>query len=223
MSPAPVTNPAVVLEPRRAHRRGIGPFSLRQLVIVNTILALVALVLYLGTQPLAPVGSSPAAPGPTFYAIGPTTQGLGIGQLAPELFSSAAGGLQLRDLDGHPVSLAALRGHPVWINFWATWCPPCQQETPDLRDAFNAHRADGLVLIAIDVQEDPATVRAYAQKYSLAYTIGMDLTGNVMAAYRVWGLPTHYFIDRTGVIRDRYFGPLSRAQIEAKLAEIERP
>ena len=224
MPDAPLSDPLAIDEPVRTRRRGIGPFSLRQLAVANTVVALVAVGLYVASLPLANNATSGAPnPAPAFYAIGPATQGLAIGQRPPELFDPAAGGLQLRDIDGKPISLEALRGHPVWINFWATWCPPCQHETPDLRDAFKAHQKDGLVLIGIDVQEDAQTVRNYAFKYGLGYTIGMDLTGSVMAAYKVYGLPTHYFIDRTGVIRDRFFGPLSRDQIETRLAEILSP
>ena len=108
----------------------------------------------------------------------------------------------------------------MWINFWASWCPPCQQETPDLRATFRAYQADGLALVSIDVQEDPATVRAYAKRYDLGYTVALDLTGSAVAIYRVFGLPTHYFVDREGVIRDRYFGPLTREQMEQRVAAI---
>jgi len=76
---------------------------------------------------------------------------LEIGQRAPDLVGTGDNGQQTRltDLDGHPLSIADLEGHPVWINFWATWCPPCQKEKPDLRDAYEAHRAQGLVLVGI--------------------------------------------------------------------------
>ena len=200
----------------------IGPFTARQVGLINGAVVGAALLLFLVTRPLGST-EPPAAvdPGATFYRISADTQGLDIGKLAPELAGSDGDRqLSLTDLDGKPLSLAALRGRPVWINFWATWCPPCQQETPVLRDAYQAHKAEGLVLIAVDVQEDAATVREYATKYGLSYPIGLDATGAVFRTYKIFGLPSHYFIDPDGVIRGRYFGPLTREQVEQQLRAI---
>ena len=89
--------------------------------------------------------------------------------------------------------------------------------------AYEAHRTDGLVLIAIDVQEESGVVRDYVTRYGLSYTIGLDVTGAVFHTYRVFGLPTQYFVDRNGLIRDRVLGPLDRAGMERKLGEIINP
>ena len=208
-----------------ATRRIRAPQDARALVTFRriglAITAVVGIALVLGTRPLS--GTTPGGPAASagFYRIGAGTGELEIGNLAPEFGGGpAASGTLLRDLDGQAVSLESSRGRPVWINFWASWCPPCQQETPDLRDTFRAHQADGLALVSLDVQEDPATVRAYAKRYDLGYTVALDLTGSAVAIYRVFGLPTHYFVDRNGVVRDRYFGPLTREQMEQRLAAI---
>ena len=235
-TPAPVEHPATDLgqeptatdpaEPSTRTRRPlVGPFTARQIGLANAVVVVVALVLFLVTRPIGGSGPTTATdPGATFYRISAETQGLNLGQRAPELGGTNGGNpVTLTDLDGRPLTLAALRGHPVWINFWATWCPPCQRETPNLRDAYAAHRADGLVLVAIDVQEDPSTVREYATRYGLSYPIGLDVTGAVFRTYLIFGLPSQYFIDRDGVIRGRYFGPLSREQIEQQLAVILKP
>ena len=139
-------------------------------------------------------------PGASFFIIGERTEGLAIGQLAPELSAIRDGELiTLNDLDGDPVSLAALRGRPVWVNLWASWCPPCQVETPVLRDVFAAHAADDLALVAVSVQEaSPDEVRRYADTYGLDYTIAFDGTSEVFRAWQGFGLPTHYFIDAGG-------------------------
>lgn len=209
----------------RRRRTLIGPFTARQLGLVNAAVVGAALVLYVVTRPIGEAGAaSTADPGATFYRISAETQGLNLGQRAPEVGGTDGGQeVKLADLDGRPLSLASLRGHPVWINFWATWCPPCQRETPVLRDAYEAHKRDGLVLVAIDVQEDVDTVRGYATKYGLSHPIGLDVTGAVFRTYRIFGLPSHYFIDRDGVIRGRYFGPLTRDQIEQQLKVILEP
>jgi len=186
----------------------------------------VLVILFVVTRPLG-VASTGAQSDPqsTFYRVSSETQGLEIGQRAPDFVGTDDKGqpFRLADVDGHPLSMADLKGHPVWINFWATWCPPCQKETPDLRDASEAHHKDGLVLIGIDIQEEPTGVREYVTRYGMTYTIGMDVSGAVMHTYRVFGIPTHYFIDRNGIIRDRVFGPLDRAGIEQRLTEILKP
>ena len=208
-----------------ARRTLIGPFTARQIGLVNAIVVAGAVVLFLVTRPIGSSGPTTATdPGATFYRISAETQGLDLGQRAPELGGTDGGNaVTLTDLDGRPLTLAALRGRPVWINFWATWCPPCQRETPNLRDAYEAHEADGVVLVGIDVQEDAGTVRDYATRYGLTYPIGLDVTGAAFRTYLIFGLPSHYFIDRDGIIRGRYFGPLSREQIEQQLAVILKP
>jgi cytochrome c biogenesis protein CcmG/thiol:disulfide interchange protein DsbE len=195
-----------------------------QTVTVLVAVALTALLLVFVNTPL----SNPATPGlPTpgsgFVPVGDPVEGLRVGDIAPELTGTTADGqtLQLTDLDGNPITLAALRGRPVWINFFATWCPPCQEETPVLRDAFAAHEAEGLVLIAVSVQETTVDdVRAYVQRYSLGYTVGFDATSAVFHTYRAFGLPTQLFLDRDGVIRNVVLGPVTRNQVEAILAPL---
>ncbi len=114
-----------------------------------------------------------------------------------------------------------LRGQPVWINFWASWCPPCQAETPTIRDTAAAYAPQGLEVIGISVQEATEDdVRAYAEKYGLGYTVAADLAGDVFRRYRVFGLPTHYFLDENGVIRSIVNGPVTPESATSNLALI---
>jgi thiol-disulfide isomerase/thioredoxin len=108
------------------------------LVVVAGLLALLNTPIDTTSQRVAP------APGSGFYQIDEPTTGLAIGQLAPELEGQVDGEtVPLHDLDGDLVTLEALRGSPVWLNFFATWCPPCQEETPVLRDAHQTYSAMG--------------------------------------------------------------------------------
>ena len=176
----------------------------------------------------APIASAPApgvAPQPTQFAIAPAVEGLRVGDRAPELEIGAGGtSSPLRDLSGAPVRLADLRGRPVWISFWASWCPPCQAETPVLRDTFAAYRDRGLALVAISVQESTVDdVRAYATRYGLAYTVAADLSGDVFRSYRVYGLPTQLFLDADGIIRAIVQGPVDANLAAANLALVGLP
>jgi thiol-disulfide isomerase/thioredoxin len=154
--------------------------------------------------------------------VGEPVEGLRVGDLAPELTGVVNGEtVQLTDLNGNPIRLADLRGRPVWINFWATWCPPCQEETPVLRDLYAEHADEGLALIAVSVQETTVEdVRDYVNRYSLGYTVGFDATSAVFHTYRAFGLPTQFFLDRNGVIRQVVLGPVTRDQAESILAPL---
>lgn len=208
----------------RGQRPFIGPFSMFQFVAVLVAVLVTALVLVFINTPLNNPQATPALPTPGngFVPVGAPVEGLKVGDLAPPFAGTADGQQQtLTDLAGQPINLADYRGHPVWINFFATWCPPCQQETPVLRDTFAAHQAEGLGVIAVSVQETTVDdVRAYVQQYSLGFTVGFDATSAVFHAYHAFGLPTQFFLDKNGVIRNVVLGPVTRAQVEAILAPL---
>lgn len=201
----------------------IGPFTGRQLAIVVGAVLLATVVLVVATRPLTgPIPSpAPVDPRATQYVIGAAGEGLRVGERAPELEIVGSNGAPapLRDLDGNPVRLADLRGRPVWINFWASWCPPCQAETPTIRDLAAAYAPQGLEVVGISVQEATEDdVRAYAEGYGLGYTVAADLGGDVFRRYRVFGLPTQYFIDENGVIRSIVQGPVTPESAVSNLA-----
>ena len=203
----------------------IGPFGARQLAL-GLVVVVIAVVLLLAVT--APLGSTDAigvrSPQATPFLIGPApVQGLRPGDRAPEFTVTHPDGTtaQLTDLEGRPVSLAALRGKGIWVNFWASWCPPCQQETPILRDTYSMYKDQGLEVIGISVQEtNEADVAAYAAKYSLGYTVAADLTGDILHLYRVNALPTSFFIGPDGIIRDVVLAPLDDDSAAAEVQAI---
>ena len=211
-------------------KRGvIGPFSGRQLLAAALALLVTFVVLVAVTTPL---GTTRIQPGPVdpratpFVFASPPAEGLRVGSTAPELAVTLADGstYQLTDLDGRPIRLDALRGKVVWINFWASWCPPCQQETPILRELSDRYRDRGLEVIGISVQEtSPDDLAAYARRYELGYTIGFDGSGHVFRTYKVFALPTQFFIDPTGVIRQVINGPVDEAGAAALIESLLPP
>jgi cytochrome c biogenesis protein CcmG/thiol:disulfide interchange protein DsbE len=210
----------------RKERHGlIGPFGGRQLAVAALAVVVVAVGLVVVTTPLG----STRPPGPndpraTQFIIGPKpSQGLRPGDVAPELSVPLPDGTtyQLTDLDGRPVRLADLRGKAVWINFWASWCPPCQSETPVVRDMAEQYRDRGLVVLGISVQEtNAADVGEYARRYQLGYTIAADLSGHIFRLYRLYGLPTQFFVGPEGVIRSVVGAPLQAADAQAQIEAI---
>ncbi len=211
----------------RKERHGlVGPFSGRQLATLAILVVAVAIGLFIATRPLG----STQPPGPndpraTPYILGPApSEGLRPGQLAPEFSVSRGDGttFQLTDLDGRPVRLADLQGKAVWINFWASWCPPCQSETPVLRDIAERYKDRGLVVVGVSVQEtNNDDVRAYAQRYQLGYTVAPDFSGDIFRLYRLYALPTQFFVGPDGGIRSVILGAMNEtsaaAQVEAIL------
>ncbi len=207
-------------------RRGlIGPFTGRQLAFAAVAVAAVAAALAVVTAPIAPPAASIAPPDPqaTQYAIGPAAGGLAVGQAAPEILVAGPSGSPgpATGLDGRPVSLAGLRGKVVWVDFWASWCPPCRAETPVLRDLYARHRDDGLELVGVSVQESSAEdVRRYAETYGIEYPIVADLSGDAFRTWGVYGLPTQFLVDRSGVIRAIVQGPVDAATADALVAPL---
>jgi peroxiredoxin len=134
------------------------------------------------------------------------------GFLAPEM--------DLATLDGERVRLSDLRGKPVLINFWASWCGPCRAEMPHFQAAFEDHAGDGLVVLGVNQIESASPVASFVQELDLTFPILMDSDGDVSAAYQVRGLPTSFFVDADGIIRDLFIGPMTPGFIESKLETI---
>jgi cytochrome c biogenesis protein CcmG, thiol:disulfide interchange protein DsbE len=109
------------------------------------------------------------------------------------------------------------------LNFWASWCPPCQFETPILRAIDRRYRDRGLALVGIQVQQTIEDGRIYAERYDLEYTIGADVSGHVFREYRVFALPTQFFIDPDGRIRQIVNGPLSEDAAAALIESLLPP
>jgi cytochrome c biogenesis protein CcmG, thiol:disulfide interchange protein DsbE len=123
------------------------------------------------------------------------------------------------DTQGKTFKLSELRGTPVVLNFWATWCPPCRAELPELQ-AGSQRLAGQVAIVGLNQGEAPEVVRAFAQQMGLSFQVPLDEHMDVSATYGVRSLPTTFFIDRSGVIRDMQIGPLTEATLAQHLSEI---
>lgn len=135
-----------------------------------------------------------------------------VGQPAP--------GFTLNDLDGYPVSLAGLRGRPVIVNFWASWCGPCVEEFPLLRDAVAAHQESDLAVVAIVYRDGSSAARDFMTRMGAPWPAAIDPGDATATRYGVIGPPDTFFIDRSGVIVGRQIGQLDASDLERGLAGI---
>lgn len=136
-----------------------------------------------------------------------------VGEPAPDF--------QLQDLDGQTISLRDLRGKPVLINFWATWCRPCVFEMPYLQQIYEEWSGEGLVLLTINIGESPSKVEKFLETYNLSLPVLLDTKKNVARKYNITGYPTTFFIDKDGIIQEKIVGAFpSKGAIEKYLSQI---
>lgn len=137
-----------------------------------------------------------------------------IGALAPSI--------SLKLLGGGSAALETLRGRPVLINFWATWCAPCRQEMPDLAAVRQAHQANGLEVLAVNLtdQERLKDVQAFVAELALPFPVLLDERGRARERYGIATLPTTYFVDTLGLVRGVHPGPLTSGALQKGLALI---
>ncbi len=135
-----------------------------------------------------------------------------VGHPAPEFTLTA--------VDGAQVSLSDLRGQVVLINLWATWCPPCRAEMPAIQQAYERFRDQGFIVLAVNQQEESAVILKYMNDQRLTFPALLDSDARVSAAYQARVLPSSFFIDRRGIIRAVYRGPMSRGMIEGTIEQL---
>jgi cytochrome c biogenesis protein CcmG, thiol:disulfide interchange protein DsbE len=189
-------------------QRGVLRRIVLPLLVIGLIVAAIWWLESRGGDDVSPTGERY---GPIELPAALRTAGVDVGteegKLAPDFLLGA--------LDGGEVRLSALRGQPVVLNFWATWCAPCRQELPQFVAAYDRFRDEGLVVLAVNMQEGKSIARGYADDFGMKFPIPIDVDGEVGDEYRLLGLPMTYFIDRDGVIRSVFTGPLQERRTDA--------
>lgn len=169
------------------------------------------------TRPFAWLALTAALVWVLLSRVSPTALSLHSG-VAPQKGFSAPD-FRLETPQGETMELSAMRGKPLLLNFWASWCPPCRAEMPALQ-ALHERYGDEFVLLGINASTQDSLPKAYQliAELNLTFPILLDSSGTAVRAYRVFSLPTTFFIDQEGIIRKVMVGgPLSEAGLRARL------
>jgi len=171
---------------------------------------LCAIVLAIGVIVILTVFPREEAPKENILTASPL-----VGKQAPDFTLPA--------LDGAEVSLSQFRGQPVLINFWASWCIPCREEMPELVRAYEAHKAEGFIILGVNLTHEDtlSDAQAFAKEFSISFPVLLDEDGTVSGKlYIIPGIPTSIFIDRDGLLKRIQVGKMTGQQIDRYVREI---
>lgn len=218
--------------PARAQGRRTGGFLRRVIYPLAVIAAIAGVIWYIERGDDGAVSPSGEKYGPVDM---PAELRLPDVKVAPEEGAMAPDFL-LEDLDGGELRLSDLRGRPLIINFWATWCAPCRKEMPQFVEAYDKYRDGGLEIVAVNLQEGKSIASKFADDFGMDFTVAIDRDGEVGDQYHLLGLPTTYFVGRDGIIRSVFTGPfeaeergtsiqgaIGASELEQRIEEILAP
>jgi len=174
----------------------------RNLLIAGVSLLLVGLLMWLALRPSTPTTSTAAPP----------NNGVEVGLPAPAF--------NLESLDGEQVALSDHLGEVVVVNFWATWCPPCRAEMPGIEQVYQAHKDEGMVVLAINGQEEAVLVKNFIDENGFTFPVLLDSNAEALRAYNARSFPMTIVVDRDGVVQYKQVGPITPAQLESLLAPL---
>ncbi|MGH2487808.1 MAG: TlpA family protein disulfide reductase [Ktedonobacterales bacterium] len=176
----------------------------RRIPRIAAVFVAVASVVILLWALLSPAqGAVVSHGGPTATAAAAAPQ---VGHYAPNV--------TLLDLSNQRVDIASLRGKVVVLNFWYVACAPCQLEMPELEHAYLAHQAQGFEVVGVNISDDAQTISNFLKQLGVTYPVLRDQGERAVLAYRLTDTPVSFFLDRQGVIRYRYVGPLDNATLD---------
>ncbi|WNF37967.1 thiol-disulfide oxidoreductase ResA [Bacillaceae bacterium IKA-2] len=151
--------------------------------------------------------------GYTFYTIFTDQKDVVVvGELAPNFV--------LKDLDGNEIELKDLRGKGVFLNFWATYCPPCIDEMPYMENSYQKYQDEGIEILAVNVDEQRIRIEKFINSMSLTYPILLDPGSQVNQLYGIRALPVTFLIDEHGIVIERRIGGLTQKMVDDYLKQI---
>ncbi len=135
----------------------------------------------------------------------------------PARIGAPLGNFGLSDLNGKTVKLSDFSGRPVLINAWATWCPPCQDEMPDLQAYYRTHSPQGLVILAVNAGESAAKAGAFVRQLGLTFPVLLDSGENLMDTLHINDFPTTILVGRDGLVKAVHIGRMTPQMLDAEI------
>jgi cytochrome c-type biogenesis protein CcmF len=200
----------VAVWPARPARLSV-PHARRRAIASAAGLAVGLLLLALAVWAMWGTGQGTAA---SLGAADPPAAARSMGRVRP---GQPAPDFALELLDGSSLALGDLQGQVVVINFWATWCPPCEDELPDLQAVWEEVRERGAVFVGIAFEEDEADVREMTSEFGITYPLGLDVGDRISIAYGITGVPETFVIDAAGNVAGVHVGPITAQELRAEL------
>jgi peroxiredoxin len=199
----------------------------RRLPLIGGVAAVVVLLVAVGTLLVlsgdpseeATITRQTSPTGPATIAVDSTLLESPNGVLLQSGATAPDFSYTLRDGTTH--HLSDLRGQKVLVNFWATWCPPCRAEMPDMQEALELHQDEGFVVLAVNSGETLADVEAFADEFALSFPLIVNESNDIGAGYAARNLPTSYFINSDGTIHTVQRGLMTTEFIEQRLEEMQ--
>lgn len=155
--------------------------------------------------------------------------GIGLARQAPKTGLSGVYRVNKPAIDftlplftGGEITLSKLKGKPVVINFWASWCVPCRAEAKIIEDTWRVYKDKGVTFIGVDIQDKEAEALAFIKEFNLTYPNGPDNGGKITIDYGVGGIPVTFFVNRDGVIIDRFVGAIFERYLVTRIEELLR-
>lgn len=147
----------------------------------------------------------------------PTDEGLAKGETAPDF--------ELTTLDGEAVKLSDYKGKKVILNFWATWCPPCRAEMPDMQKFYDEQAdSENVEILAVNLttaDKGMDKINAFVEEFSLTFPIPMDTEGEIGDLYQAASIPTSYMIDTEGRVQQKIVGPMNEEMMEEFITDMK--
>ena len=148
-----------------------------------------------------------------------STKPIGIN---PNVIKTKAIDFKLKDLDGKELSLSDLKGKKVFLNFWATWCPPCKAEMPEIEKLYEETKDSDLVIVAVEIGEPLSTVKTFIDSNKYSFKVLLDSDQSVASKYNIASIPTSYFIDVNGNIISKNVGAMNIDQMKGYIKTLDK-
>ncbi len=138
---------------------------------------------------------------------------------------SKAPNFSLKTLDGKEIQLTDYRGKKVILNFWATWCPPCREEMPEMQKFYRDYKDKDVEILAVNLtyaETKKEKIGEFVEKYDLSFPVPLDEKNTTGKQFRAVSIPTSYFIDENGIIRNSHIGPMDYDFMDAEISKMNR-